>query len=143
MTNWQYRNMVVPAEHQPLAAELCGVCAGPIGEGMFVVGLSPTGEAPATAYVSSGYVSEGFAFVLPLDTYVTEIDPVTGEPVIIHTHKDGDPAEVVRLAAENGLVVTEQQVADIMNAMDCTEQEPFTAFARLGLQLVQTSFPTP
>lgn len=134
--------MIVPADYQPLAAELCGVCAGTIGEGMFVVELSPTGESPATAYVSAGCVSEGFAAVLPLDTYVTEIDPNTGEPVVIHTHKDGNPEEVVRLAAEGGLVVTEQQVSDIMNAMDCTEQEPFTAFARLGLQLVQAPFPT-
>ena len=135
--------MVVPAEYQPLAAELCGICAGTIGEGMFVVGLSPTGEAPATAYVSSGYVSEGFAFVLPLDTYTTETDPVTGEPVVVHTHKDGDPQAVVDLATKNGFVVTVEQVAAIMNAMDCTEQEPFTAFARLGLQLVQAPFPTP
>ena len=104
---------------------------------MFTTGLAASGTPPATHYVSTGYVSEGYAAVLPLDTYTTEIDPVTGKPVVIHTHKDGDPQLVVDLAAEKGVTVSLQEVTDAMNAMDCTEQEPFTAFARLGLQLVQ------
>ena len=81
MTNWQFRTMIVPADYQPLASQLCAVCAGTIGEDMFTTGLSTSGLDPATAYVSSGYVSEGFAAVLPLDTYTTEIDPVTGQQI--------------------------------------------------------------
>lgn len=34
------------------------------GEGMFVVGLSPSGNAPATHYISSGYIQEQFGTAL-------------------------------------------------------------------------------
>lgn len=135
--NWAFRTMIVPSQYTPLASQLSALLAGTSGEDMFTTGLSATGTPPATHYVSTGYVSEGYAAVLPLDTYTTEIDPQTGQPVVIHTHKDGDPQLVVDLAAEKGVTVSLQEVTDAMNAMDCTEQEPFTAFARLGLQLVQ------
>ena len=135
--NWAFRTMIVPSQYTPLASQLSALLAGVSGEDMFTTGLSASGSDPATHYVSTGYVSEGYAAVLPLDTYTTEIDPVTGKPVVIHTHKDGDPQLVVDLAAEKGVTVSLQEVTDAMNAMDCTEQEPFTAFARLGLQLVQ------
>lgn len=55
----------------------------------------------------------------------------------IHTHKDGDPVIVAQLANDAGFACTVQQVTDLFNVADVTEQEPFTAFARLGLQLVQ------
>ena len=135
--NWAFRTMIVPSQYTPLASQLSALLAGLSGDDMFTTGLSASGSDPATHYVSTGYVSEGYAAVLPLDTYTTDIDPVTGKPVVIHTHKDGDPALVAQMANQKGLAVTEQEVADIMNAMDCTEQEPFTAFARLGLKLVQ------
>ena len=135
--NWAFRTMIVPSQYTPLASQLSALLAGVSGEDMFTTGLSASGSDPATHYVSTGYVSEGYAAVLPLDTYTTEVDPVTGQPVVIHTHKDGDPQLVVDLAAEKGVTVSLQEVTDAMNAMDCTEQEPFTAFARLGLQLVQ------
>ena len=135
--NWAFRTMIVPSDYQPLASQLSALLAGLSGDDMFTTGLSSSGRDPATHYVSTGYVSEGYAAVLPLDTYTTEINPVTGQPVVIHTHKDGDPQLVVDLAAEKGVTVSLQEVTDAMNAMDCTEQEPFTAFARLGLQLAQ------
>ena len=129
--------MIVPSQYTPLASQLSALLAGLSGDDMFTTGLSATGTPPATHYVSTGYVSEGYAAVFPLDTYTTEIDPVTGQPVVIHTHKDGDPQLVVDMAAKKGVTVSLQEVTDAMNAMDCTEQEPFIAFARLGLQLVQ------
>jgi hypothetical protein len=36
-----------------------------------------------------------------------------------------------------GLTVTQAQVDAVYATADVTEQEPFTAFARLGLQMVQ------
>lgn len=142
MTTWAFRTMIVPTDYQQLAQDVASAVGGLAGEGMFIVGLSVSGAEPATHYVSSGYIGEQFAFLLPLDTYTTEIDPVTGEPVVIHTHKDGDPAAVAALANEAGLPVTVQQVTDLFNASDVTEQDPFVAFARLNLQLVQQPFPS-
>lgn len=142
MTTWAFRTMIVPTDYQQLAQDIASAVGGLAGEGMFIVALSGDGSDPATNYVSTGQIGAEFAALLPLDTYTTEIDPVTGEPVVIHTHKDGDPAAVAALANEAGLPVTVQQVTDLFNASDVTEQDPFVAFARLNLQLVQQPFPS-
>lgn len=141
MTTWAFRTMIVPSDYQSLAAALAQALGGLAGEDMFVVGLSASGLDPATSYVSTGYIAEEFANLLPLDTYTTEIDPNTGQPVVVHTHKDGDPVAVAHLADEAGLTVTVQEVIDLFNVVDVTEQEPFTAFARLGLQIIQPPLP--
>ena len=133
--------MIVPSDYRDLASSLATALGGLSGEDMFTVGLSATGEDPATNYVSTGYIAAEFATLLPLDTYTTETDPVTGQPVVVHTHTDGNAAMVTQLANEAGLQVTEQEVEDLFNVVDVTEQEPFTAFARLGLQIVQPPFP--
>jgi hypothetical protein len=38
-----------------------------------------------------------------------------------------------------GLTVTQAQVNAVYAAADVTQQEPFVAFARLGLKIVQTA----
>lgn len=139
-TVWAFRTLIVPADQQQFAQQLASAVGGLAGEGMFIVGLSASGAEPATHYVSSGYIGEQFAYLLPLDTYTTEIDPNTGQPVVVHTHKDGDPIIVAQLALQGGLVATPEQVTALFDASDITEQEPFTAFERLGLQLVQQPF---
>lgn len=141
MTTWAFRTMIVPSDYQQFSSTLASTLGGLAGEDMFVVDLSATGLDPATNYVSTGYIGAEFAALLPLDTYTTKIDPVTGQPVVVHTHKDGNPEMIVELAADAGLEVTLQEVEDALNAMDCTEQPPFDAFARLGLSLVQTAIP--
>ncbi len=142
MDTWAFRTMIVPSDYQQFASTLASAVGGLAGEGMFIVGLSVDGSEPATNYVSSGYIGSDFAALLPLDTYTTEIDPQTGQPVVIHTHKDGNPAAVAAAANQAGLPVTVQQVTNLFNASDVTEQDPFVAFARLNLQLVQQPFPS-
>lgn len=142
MTTWAFRTMIVPTDYQQLAQDVAAAVGGLAGEDMFITALSGNGSDPATNYVSTGQIGADFAALLPLDTYTTEIDPQTGQPVVIHTHKDGDPVAVAALANEAGLPVTVQQVTDLFNASDVTEQDPFVAFARLNLQLVQQPFPS-
>jgi len=137
MTTWAFRTLIVPSDYQQFASTLASTLGGLSGQDMFTTGLSASGQEPATNYVSTGYIGAGLAEILPLDTYTTEIDPQTDQPVVIHTHKDGDPVKVAELAVEAGLEVTVEQVTALFNASDITEQEPFTAFARLGLQLIQ------
>ncbi len=55
------RTIIIPASVQPNARALCKGLAGVPGDGMFVTGLSATGQAPATHYISSGPISEGMA----------------------------------------------------------------------------------
>lgn len=123
--------MIVPADYQSLASSLSAAVGGMAGENMFIVKLSASGVEPATNYVSTGYISEQFALLLPL------YDPATG----IKT--DGDPTTVVSLAQQAGMTVTLQEVVDLFSVSDITEQEPFGAFARLGLQLIQPPVPQP
>ena len=57
-----FRTMIVTAAIAPTARQLAE--AVPAGLGMFVAAYSPTGVAPATHYVSEGYIEEQFAVAL-------------------------------------------------------------------------------
>ena len=57
-----FRTMIVTAAIAPTARQLAE--AVPAGLGMFVAAYSPTGAAPATHYVSEGYIEEQFAVAL-------------------------------------------------------------------------------
>lgn len=132
MTPQAFRTMIVPAGQVDLARSICATLAPSGGSAMFSVGLSPDGTAPATHYVSTGYIDEPFANLMPL----TEWHEIDGAWAAIQLSY-GDPAVVANLCAEAGLEVTATQVAQLFAASDVTEQEPFTAFARLGLAMVQ------
>ena len=129
-----FRTMIVPDSQVELARSLSVAISGPSGDGMWTTGLSADGAEPATHYISSGYADEVFVSLLPLTVFPPEGDPVT-EP--------GKPAEMKEKAAEGGLTVTLAQINSLFAAMDVTEQDPFTALARLGLQLVQTPVADP
>lgn len=129
MNTWAFRTLIVPTDYRELASSLAFALGGTAGEDMFTTGLSASGESPATHYVSTGYIGAEFASMLPL------YDPATGE------RTDGNPVLVTQLANDAGLTVTEQQVQDLFTASDITEQEPFAAFARLDLQIVNADAP--
>lgn len=110
---------------------------GPGGEGMWTTGLSADGTAPATHYVSTGYVPAEYAYLVPCQTWEWQggiDDPgqwvKTGET-------PGDPVALYQLAQSAGIPCTQSDIAAIFSNSDVTEQEPFTALGRLGLQLVR------
>lgn len=52
-----FRTLIVPADQAPLA-RLIAETLDPVNcQGMFTTGLSPTGDEPATHYISSGGIS--------------------------------------------------------------------------------------
>lgn len=126
--SWVHRCLIVPAEHVDLARVLCETLAGPGGAGMFTAPLSPTGQEPSTHFISSGAIEEPFAQLLPLLTF-----PPDAEPVLL----PGQPELIAHLAAQQGMTVTPEQVQALLVASDVSDQEAFTALARLGLQIVQ------
>ena len=67
----KHRTIIIPASVQPNARALCKGLAGIAGDGMFVTGLSATGQAPATHYVSAGIISTEMAALLPCKTVTT------------------------------------------------------------------------
>ena len=130
--SYAHRTMIVSTAQTPMAQSLCEGLAGPAGAGMFATGLSASGNPPATHTISAGPIGADFASLLPLTT-VTR-DAQGAETV---TTAPGNPAAIVYLAGEAGQTVTLAQVNDLLDAIDVSEQPPFTAMARLGLQMVR------
>ena len=122
--------IILPAAAQALAQGLCVAAAGEAGAGMFTTGLSATGEAPATHFISSGAIETQFADILPLSTITTVDEVETVE------RSAGDVAAVIQLAKDAGQTVDAKTIGGLFAALDVTEQPPFAAMARLGLQLV-------
>ena len=61
---------------------------------------------------------------------ITQALTLAGVPESLH-------AEAI--AAQAGIDLPAGTIATLFNAIDATEQEPFTAMARLGLQIVQVA----
>jgi hypothetical protein len=129
------RTIIIPASLQTKAQGLTKGLAGTAGDGMFITGLSATGNAPATHYVSSGPISDDMAALLPC-TSVTQVD---GKDVV--TTAPGQPAAVPALAKKAGITTTLAQINALYASIDVSDQEPFAAMARLGLQIVQVPLP--
>jgi len=128
MTIYTNLTIILPAAAQALAQGLCQAAAGEAGAGMFTTGLSATGEAPATHFISSGAIETQFANILPLST-ITTVDEVTTVE-----RSAGDLAAVVQLAADAGVAVDLATVGGLFAALDVTAQDPFAAMKRLGLR---------
>jgi len=95
---------------------------------MFQAACSPTGELPATHYISSGCIEDTFASLLPLTA--VDADGVA-------TTRAGDAVATAALAVQQGLPFTEAQIAGLYAAADVSEQDAEAALRRLGLVLVR------
>jgi hypothetical protein len=129
-----YRNLIVPADQAPLA-RLIAATLDPVNcQGMFQTGLSPTGDEPATHYISSGGISEGFANLVPFTVWAQEGDPPQWVEV---SHDPGKPAKTFELCLQAGLDITLEAIEVLYASADVTAENPWMAMARMGLQLVQ------
>jgi len=126
------RCIIIPASAQANAQKLCAGLSPNGGQGMFVVGLSASGNAPATHYISAGPISSDMAALLPCKSVTTDAQ---GNQQITTT--PGHPELVPALAAKAGITVTRAQIDALYAAIDVSDQEPFAALARLGLKMVQ------
>ena len=136
MSELIHRVLIVPAAFQTLAQGLCEAMAeGDAGKGMFATGLSPNGEAPATHYISSGGIAQEFADILPLTIVTPATEP--GDLDVITT-QPGNVAVVETRAAQAGITLPAGTIAALFAAIDVSDQEPFVAMARLGLQITQS-----
>jgi hypothetical protein len=115
--SWVQKTMILPASLQPLAQGLAAGLAGDSGAGMWTTGLSANGQAPASHYVSTGMIEDTFAAML------------------------ADPDAMFSAAQEAGASVTLAQCQALVSGSDVSDEAPFDAFARLGLQLVQADTP--
>lgn len=56
--------LVVPAAITPVIQDFCRRVGRGFADGMLTTALSPTGQAPATHYVSSGFIKQAFIDVM-------------------------------------------------------------------------------
>jgi hypothetical protein len=133
MADWAFRTLITTAATTPLARNIAATLSPSGGQNMWLTGLSATGNAPATHYVSTGLISPEFAMLVPEQMWEQDENgdwAQTGS-------SPGDPVMCYEMCVAGGLTVTQAQVDAVYAAADVTQQEPFTAFARLGLQMVQ------
>lgn len=109
---WTHRTIIVPDAVVAPARMACEALAGAGGSGMYSVPLSPTGEPPATHWISSGLIEQSFADLLASPDALASVATQAGL----------DPAPLVAIVA----------------AADITDEPADVALARLGLQLCQS-----
>lgn len=109
---YTFRTMVVPADLAPLARALAEGLAGAGGAGMWTTGLSPSGEGPATHYVSTGMIEDAFVGAV------------------------SDSAILLGVCQQAGASVTLDQCQALVTGADVSSDAPFDAFSRLGLKMV-------
>lgn len=106
---WTHRTIVVPDPVVIPARMACEALAGAGGSGMYSVPLSPSGELPATHWISSGLIEQEFADLLSNPDALAAVASAAGL----------DPAPLVAIVA----------------AADISDEPAEVALARLGLQL--------
>jgi len=129
-----FRTMIVPAAEVALARQIATTVAPVAGQGMWTTPLSADGQDPATSYVSTGWIGPEWDVLMPCQTW-EEVDGVW-------TQTDAYPGDAVQLlaaiqAADPDTTITLPQLVGLFATCDVTTQDPWVAFQRLGLQIVQ------
>ena len=114
MATWTHRTIIVPDTVVVPARMACEALAGAGGSGMYSVPLSPTGEPPATHWISSGLIEQEFADLLANPDALAAV--ATGAGL--------DPAQLAALVAAS-------DISDL--ALESFDD----ALARLGLSRIQ------
>ena len=126
-----FATLIVQAQDAPTSRDIAAAF-GPGGANMFTTPLSASGLDPATHYISTGYIPAEFVALSPMVTWEQDDEGGWWET----DYYAGDAATVALYANQEGVEVTEAQVASIFSRSDVSSQEPFTAMGRLGLQII-------
>lgn len=131
-----FLTLIVPASQVSLARNIAAAM-DPGGVGMWITPLSSTGQEPSSHYVSTGWVPEAWQAVVPTQTWEQDSEGAW----IKVSETPGNPLFVYERAIEAGIECTQEEVDALFASVDVTQQDPWTAFARLGLIMVE--LPTP
>ena len=130
---WDFRSLIIPTAQVQLARDIAATLSPSAGQNMWLTGLSATGSAPATHYISTGLISPEFAALVPCQTWEQDKN---GNWVMVSS-TPGDPVLCYQMCVAAGLSVTQAQVNAVYAAADVTAQEPFVAMGRMKLKMVQ------
>lgn len=126
-----FLTLIVPDASVDLARTIAATLSDG-GKGMWTTPLSSDGSAPATHWISSGWVPAAWMHMVPVRTY-EQTD--TGWVLVSET--PGDPQAVLDGCAAQGVVIDPAALDALFATADVTEQEPGVAVGRMGLQMVQ------
>jgi hypothetical protein len=127
-----FRTLIIPAAQVALAREIADTLDPAHNANMWITPLSPTGAEPATHFISSGQIPDAFASMVPCVFWAW------GNDAWVETDAyPGDPITVYHACIAQGMKVTQDEIDDLFAEADVSDQEPFVAMGRLGVQLVQ------
>lgn len=127
-----FRTLIMPVAVVAAARDIAA-SLGSGWQGMWTTPLSPNGIEPATHYISSGMVPVRFAQIMPIQTWAQAEDGAWIKAASL----PGSPASIYGfLMQRNVTAYSLPQIEAIMSAADITEQEPYSAMARLGVQII-------
>lgn len=132
-----FLTLIVEADDAPLARLIAATLNPSGGTGMWTTGLAPDATDEPTHYISTGYVGSGWLTMVPVAEWEQDAD---GAWVMV-SRTDGDEFAVVAGCEAAGVDVDVDEVADLFAATDSTQQDPWTAIARMGLVLCQPPEP--
>lgn len=129
------RSMVIPDAYRTLANSIADMFAGS-PQNMWNFPLSATGQAPATHWIAAGPVPDAYEQMAPWQVWQQQ----DGQWVMTDSYP-GDPITVYHAcqAADPPVPCTEAEVEELFVEADVTDQDPWVAMGRLGLQPVQES----
>lgn len=143
-----FRTIIVSDAYIDLARTITETLAPVGGRGMYSTGLSADGMAPATHWISSGFIDADYAMLLPLSEWQWLDDEakwdenlisVGDQYAIFDFYTDAiqtPPTEDNPTPDPVDPGFTLADVEALLAASDVTTEEPFTALARLGLQII-------
>ena len=126
-----YRNMIVTAYYQDVANNICETLSPNHGQNMFTTGLNAMGTGTPTHYISSGFISEEFAALMPLMTVNQETNEVT---VIQEGNADAIIALMQAAGASN--IPSKTVINNMFSKADVTIEPAMQTLNRLALKLI-------
>ena len=126
-----FATLIVTAADAPTSRAIAAAF-GPGGVGMFTTPLSASGNEPATHYISTGYIPAEFVALSPMATWALDEDGNW----VQSDYYPGDAAAVYAFCQQAGLPYTLAEIEGVFSRSDVSQQEPFTAMGRLGLQII-------
>jgi hypothetical protein len=124
-----FRTLLVAAQDVPFASTIAATLGPEGSQGMF---QTPVGVNGVPTYgASSGYINALWGQLAPCGTWEEQ------DGVWVQTaYYPGNPDAIVAACAELGLTVDVAELEGVFARADVSEQEPFVAFGRLGVQII-------
>ena len=144
-----FRTMIITAADAPLVRSIADMFAGS-PQHMWQTGLSADGRSPATHYIATGYVPEGYQVMAPWQEWEwQQPDPEQPGAWVMTFSYPGRP-DIVWQACQQPISeddpsprvpCTLEEVEMAFTRSDMTSQDPWVAMGRLGLQIVRPDEP--